>query len=178
MGLFDELGDISEVEQLCREMRKNNMKGLEKFKKEIEAEVQKSCYKDDRRRQLIQGQANAIIKHIESVCDEEYDKLLAQDHKSFRRMWSFVTKNAKEYAIDNCAMVADNVVYGWIDEYVGRDDKAEVEKEKKEAEKSKSNPVSKTTTKSTAKTVTKTTTKTTTTTVEDKWEQVSIFDLI
>ena len=107
------------------------MNGLEKFKKEIEAEVKKSCYKDEKKKKLIQEQADAIIKHIESVCDDEYDGLLNQSHKSFRRMWSFVVKNAKEYAIDNCAMVADNIVYGWIDEYVGLDDKAEVEKEEK-----------------------------------------------
>lgn len=119
------------------------MNGLNKFKTEIKAEVQKSCLKDERKKKLIQGQADAIIKHIESVCDEEYDKLLNQPHKSFRRMWSFVTKNAKEYAIDNCAMVADNVVYGWIDEYVGLDDKKEVEEEEKAKAKATETPTRK-----------------------------------
>ena len=104
------------------------MKGLEKFKTEIKAEVDK--VKDAKKKKLIEDEANEIIKHIESVCDEEYDNLLAQDHKSFVRMWKFVTTKAKDYAINNCAMVKDNLVFGWIDEYVGLDDKAEVEKEK------------------------------------------------
>lgn len=107
------------------------MKGLEKFKTEIKAEVDK--VKDAKKKKLIEDEANEIIKHIESVCDEEYDNLLAQDHKSFVRMWKFVTTKAKDYAINNCAMVKDSLVFGWIDEYVGLDDKAEVEAEQKKS---------------------------------------------
>ena len=106
------------------------MKGLEKFKKEIEAAVQKSCFKDAKRKEMIEAQANEIIKHIEDVCDEEYDNLLTQDQKSFERMWQFVSNKARECAVNNCAIIKDEVVFGWIDEYVGLDDKAEVEKEK------------------------------------------------
>lgn len=167
MGLFDGL----ELEKLCEELTKQDMKGLNKFKKEIEAEVQKISHKDEKKKQLIQNQANEIIKHIESVCDEEYDNLLAQDHKSFRRMWTFVTNHAKEYAIDNCAMVPDSVVYGWIDEYVGLDDKEAVEKEKKAAEKKPA----KTSTFDVKKEIEKAQAKIK---EEKKWEQVSIFDLI
>lgn len=107
------------------------MKGLDKFKTEIKAEVDK--VKDNDKKKLIKAEADEIIKHIESVCDEEYDNLMAQDHKSFVRMWKFVTTKAKDYAINNCAMVKDSLVFGWIDEYVGLDDKAEVEKEKNKA---------------------------------------------
>ena len=46
-------------------------------------------------------------------------------------------KNAKQYAIDNCAMVRSDVVFGWIDEYVGLDDKKEAEEEAKANEKIK-----------------------------------------
>ena len=105
------------------------MKGLDKFKKEIQAEVDK--VKDAKKKKLIQEEANEILKHIKDVCDEEYDALLAQNHKSFSRMWKFVTKKAKDYAVNNCAMVRSDIVFGWIDEYVGLDDKDEVEKEKK-----------------------------------------------
>lgn len=105
------------------------MKGLEKFKKEIQTEVAK--VKDEKKKAMITAEMNEIIKHIESVCDEEYDNLLAQDHKSFERMWRYVTSKAEECAIDNCAIIRGEVVFGWIDEYVGLDDKAEVEKEKK-----------------------------------------------
>ena len=103
------------------------MKGLDKFKTEIKAEVNK--IKDDKKQKLITEQMNHLVEHIESVCDDEYDNLLAQDHKSFVRMWKFVTDNARKYAVNNCAMVSDSVVYGWVDEYVGLDDKKAVESE-------------------------------------------------
>ena len=134
------------------------MSGLEKFKKEIQAEVDK--VKDDKKKKYIKEQANEIIKHITSVCDEEYDELLNQDHKSFRRMWKFVSDRARERAIEGCAMIKDSTVFGWMDEYVGLDDKKEVEEEeKKEAEqkkrmdeiKSKATSSSKTSSKSSTK---------------------------
>lgn len=106
--------------------------GLNKFKKEIQEEVDKVT--EEKKKAYAKAQADIIIKHIESVCDEEYDELLNQEHKSFRRMWTFVKDNAKERAIDGCAFVDDATVFGWIDEYVGLDDKAEVEAEKKQAE--------------------------------------------
>lgn len=109
--------------------KENNMKGLEKFRTEIKTEVDK--VKDEKKKKYAEMQGNAILKHIESVCDDEYDSLLNQAHKSFRRMWKFITEHAKEYAFEGCAMVADSVVYGWIDEYVGLDDKKEVEEEEK-----------------------------------------------
>ena len=132
MNLFEELGDISEVEELCKEIRRNNMNGLNKFKTEIQAEVDKA---DEKKKEYAKAQARAIFTHIQSVCDDEYDNLLNQTHKSFRRMWTFVKDKAKERAIDGCAFVDDATVFGWIDEYVGLDDKAEIEaEEKKEAD--------------------------------------------
>lgn len=131
MNLFEEFGDISEVEELCKEIRRNNMDGLNKFKAEIQAEVDKA---DEKKKEYAKAQARAIFTHIQSVCDDEYDNLLNQTHKSFRRMWTFVKDKAKERAIDGCAFVDDATVFGWIDEYVGLDDKAEVEAEKKQAE--------------------------------------------
>lgn len=169
MNLFEELGDISEVEELCKEIRRNNMNGLNKFKTEIQAEVDKA---DEKKKEYAKAQARAIFTHIQSVCDDEYDNLLNQTHKSFRRMWTFVKDKAKERAIDGCAFVDDATVFGWIDEYVGLDDKAEIEaEEKKEAERKAK--LEKTKAKVTSKTVTKTVTKITT--VEE--DEVSIFDL-
>lgn len=178
MNLFEELGDISEVEELCKEIRRNNMDGLNKFKAEIQVEVDKA---DEKKKEYAKAQARAIFTHIQSVCDEEYSDLLNQSHKSFRRMWTFVKDKAKERAIDGCAFVDDATVFGWIDEYVGLDDKAEVEAEEKtNAERKakaeqKAKSKGKTTTKTT-KTTTKTFTKVTTTTTDDD-DEVSIFDL-
>ena len=110
------------------------MKGLDKFINEINTEVEK--VKDANKKKLIEMQAEQLINHLKDVCDEEYDNLLAQNHKSFVRMWTFVVDNAKEFEVDGLAFVSDSTVFGWMDEYVGLDDKAEVEKEEKEKEES------------------------------------------
>lgn len=147
------------------------MKGLDKFKSQIKAEVDK--VKDAKKKKLIEAEANEIIKHLTKVCDKEYDDLLNQPHKSFERMWRFVTNNAREMAVNNCSMVKDEMVFGWIDEYVGLDDKAEVEKEEQMKVKTKS-------VTETKKTATKTTTnkKTITVVKKEEMEQISIFDLM
>ena len=142
------------------------MKGLDKFKKEIQTELDR--IKDDKKKKFYEAQMEQIINHINEVCDKEYDDLLAQDHKSFRRMWTFVVNNAKEFEVNGCSFVSDPVVYGWVDEYVGLDDKAEVEKEEKEKAKSKEKV------EQVKKSVVTKTTTTTTTTVE----QLSIFDIL
>ena len=167
------------------------MKGLDKFKKEIQAEVDK--VKDANKKKDVQAQANEIIKHITNVCDKEYDDLLNQSHKSFRRMWKFVTEKAKERATQGCAMIKDSTVFGWIDEYVGLDDKKEAEEEaKKEAEQKKRTEEikAKATTKSTEKSSTKSAPKSSTKSNKPKLTvirptkkqstetQLSIFDLM
>ena len=120
----------------------NTMSGLEKFKTEIQAEVDKAS---DEAKQNAQAQANTNIAHLESVCDAEYDGLLNQPHKSFRRMWIFVREKAKERAVDGCAFIDDPTVFGWMDEYVGLDDEEEVEaEEKEEKEKANKKPAKKT----------------------------------
>ena len=134
------------------------MKGLEKFKKEMQTEVDK--VKDAKKKNYAKTQVDKLLEHIEKVCDEKYDDLLTQDHKSFRRMWSFIMDKAKEYAIDNCAFVDDDTVYGWIDEYVKLDDKAQVEAEKKKKEKKTYTPV-----------------KTVETSTKEEEKQESIFDM-
>lgn len=149
------------------------MKGLDKLKAEIKTEVE--LVKDDKKKKYYRQMMDKCIEHIEEVCDDEYDDLLAQKHKSFKRMWAFVMDKAKAMAINGVAFVDDPDVFGWIDEYVGLDDKEEVEEEEKKAkENSKKFDEIKSKALSKTKTVTKTVTKTTTQTME----QVSIFDLM
>lgn len=143
------------------------MKGLDKLKAEIKTEVE--LVKDNKKKKYYKQMMDKCIEHIEEVCDDEYDDLLAQKHKSFKRMWTFVMDKAKEMAINGVAFVDDPDVFGWIDEYVGLDDKKEVEEEEKKAKESskklddvKAKVLSKT------KTVAKTQTE----------EQISIFDLM
>lgn len=94
-------------------------KGLEKFEKAI---AEKNSHEFDK-----------VLEHIRSVCDDEYDAMLAQEHKTWERAWEYVSGKARKQATGNCAMVDDETVYGWFDEYVGLDDKAECEKKAKEA---------------------------------------------
>lgn len=105
-------------------------KGLEKFKAQAEKEINDGNEQSKAYRQQTYG---AMLKHIEEVCDEEYDALLAQEHKTFERMFQFVKDKARAAAVSGCAMIDDPTVYGWCDEYMGTDDKAECEK-KLEAE--------------------------------------------
>ena len=104
-------------------------KGFDKFAKAI---AEKKSVEFDK-----------ILEHVRSVCDDEYDAMLAQEHKTWDRAWEYITEKARkraEDAIKNraqgaqmvCSMVDDPMVYGWFDEYVGLDDKAECEKREKE----------------------------------------------
>ncbi len=95
-------------------------KGLEKFIEQIGKGAKDGKLSEENKK---------VIQHITDVCDDEYDALLAQDHKTWDRCWKFVTDKARKAAVNGCAFIDDPVVYGWIDEYVGLDDKAEVEKE-------------------------------------------------
>lgn len=97
-------------------------KGLEKFIEQIGKGAKDGKLDEGKQR---------IIAHMKSVCDDEYDALLAQEHKSWERCWKFVTERARKLAVNNVAGIGEFDVYGWIDEYVGLDDKAEVEKEMK-----------------------------------------------
>jgi len=80
---------------------------------------------------------NKVLEHVRSVCDDEYDALLAQEHKTWDRAWQYVTDKARKQAHNGCAMIDDETVYGWFDEYVGLDDKAECEKKAKEEQERK-----------------------------------------
>lgn len=142
------------------------MKGLNKFINEINAEVEKVA--DKKKKKLIQMQAEQLINHLNDVCDKEYDDLLIQPHKTFRRMWEFIVNNAREYEVDGVAFVSDPTVFGWMDEYVGLDDKDDVENAEKEKTRLKTYKVPNI---SSSKTKNKQTKK------NDEAEQVSIFDL-
>lgn len=105
------------------------MDGLEKFKTQIKEELDK--LKDENKQKFYKATTDRLVEHIESVCDDEYDGLLAQEHKSFPRLWEYIMTKAKAFEVNGTAFVDDPTVFGWIDEYAGLDDKAEVEKKEK-----------------------------------------------
>ena len=102
------------------------MKGLDKFKAEFKTELDN--LKDKKKKDYYDATVGKIFTHIEEVADEEYDDLMLQDHKSFRNMWSYIMENAQALAVEGCAFVNDDTVYGWVDTYMGLDDKSEVDK--------------------------------------------------
>lgn len=102
-------------------------KGLERFRKEAQEIIGKQ--KDEKSRKYFEHTYGKILKHIEEVCDDEYDALLAQGHKNFERLWKFCNDRARSAAVNGVACIDDDDVYGWIDEYVGTDDKEECEKQ-------------------------------------------------
>lgn len=170
------MDEVYSVEQLCKKWEKEKMDGLNKFKAEIQAEIEKA---DEKKKAYAKTMGEAILKHIESVCDTEYDGLLNQEHKSFRRMWTFVKDKAKDRAINGCACVDDATVFSWIDEYVGLDDKAEVEaEEKKKAEQKAKLEQTKAKVAKGKKTTEKTITVIKKPDTTETEEQVSIFDLM
>lgn len=101
------------------------MKGLDKFKSEFKTELDN--LKDKKKKDYYEATVGQIFKHIEEVADDEYDDLMAQEHKSFRNMWTYVMEKAKELAVNGCAFVDDPTVFGWVDTYMGLDDKSEVD---------------------------------------------------
>ena len=123
------------------------MDGINKIREEIHKELE--ALDNEKKKIFYEHQTNLMIQHMEEVADDEYNASLMQEHKSFRRMWEFVKRKAKELEVDGYAMVDDATVFGWIDEYVKLDDKAEVEAEieaelKKAEKKSKGKAKSKT----------------------------------
>lgn len=110
-------------------------KGLEKFQNEMKAKID-GC-KDEKERNYLAASFRQLFKHMREVCDEEYDNMLAQEHKSFERAWQFIRNRAQKAAVNGVAFVADDDVYAWLDEYVGKDDKEEFEKEKRRKEEAK-----------------------------------------
>lgn len=110
-------------------------KGLDRFTEMINTEVDK--VKDAGKRKYYRGSMDNLISHITDICDDEVDALLAQEHKTFARAWKYIVDKAKKCAINGCACIDDPIVYGWFDEYLGTDDKAQVEAEEKKLKEAK-----------------------------------------
>ena len=77
--------------------------------------------------------ADPVIGYLLSRCGE--DNGLAQDimqeHKTWKKCLQYIFDQACKQAKGNHAAVRDDVVYKWAEDYYRKDDRAEVEKEKK-----------------------------------------------
>lgn len=103
---------------------------------ELTEKVREKLEKDSKSKD---GNAKLIIEYLLKRVEES--EALAQDimleHKSFDRCYEFIVSKAKSQAKNGCAMIKDETVYEWAEDYFHLDDKELVEKENKEKEEKK-----------------------------------------
>lgn len=78
--------------------------------------------------------ADPIIGYLIKRCEEDPGMVedVLQEHKTWKKCFEYVSKEAKKQVSGNCAAVRDSVVYEWAEDYYRKDDKAEEEKKAKE----------------------------------------------
>lgn len=107
------------------------VESIEKAKEKLENELSKAKGN---------GYAEPIIAHLlERIKDSEsLAEDVLQEHKTWTKCFEFIKNQAKRMQKNGCAVVRDDVVFEWAEDYYHKDDKAEEEeKAKKEAEKKK-----------------------------------------
>lgn len=96
-----------------------------KAKQKLEEEVKKAKDKEF---------ADPIIRHLLKRCEE--DPGMAEDilqaYKTWLKCFAHIRGEAKKRADGNCAVVRDDLVYEWAEDYFRMDDKALEEKKEKE----------------------------------------------
>lgn len=100
-------------------------KGYDKFEKEAMEVVGEVAKRNPAKLDYVMKTVDKIMAHVKSVCDEEYDEKLEQKGKSFLKAWKYMYEKAREFAVQNVAIIDDDITYGWFDEYVGMEEKEE-----------------------------------------------------
>lgn len=80
--------------------------------------------------------ADPIIGYLLERCreDEGLAEDVVQEHKTWQKCFDYIYNQAKKQTKGNCAVVRDDVVYEWAEDYFHKDDKEEEKKAKKAAE--------------------------------------------
>ncbi len=94
----------------------------EKLKKELTAAKDKSF-------------ADPVVCYLLERCrkDEGLAEDVVQEHKTWQKCFDYIYSQAKKQTKGNSAVVRDDVVYEWAEDYYHKDDKAEEEKKAKKA---------------------------------------------
>lgn len=146
----------------------NNVKNptLEQTQEEIEAaekanagDIQakaKQKLEDEVKEAKDQQFADPIISHLIKRCEEDpgLAEDIIQEHKNWIKCFSYIRSQAKKQAKGNCAVIRDDLVYEWAEDYFRMDDKAieeKKEKERKEQEEKRKAEAAKKKSKSTSK---------------------------
>lgn len=80
--------------------------------------------------------ADPVITYLLKRCEED-DGLaedVLQNHKTWKKCLGYIYEQARKQKSGNCAVVRDDVVYEWAEDYFHLDDKAIEEKKKREEE--------------------------------------------
>ena len=127
----------------------------EKLEKEMKADKDKTF-------------AEPVIGYLLKRCEEDFGLAqdVVQEHKTWKKCLDYIYGQARKQATENRAVVRNDVVYEWAEDYYHKDDKAEEEKkareaaerkkkqeERKKADKKKPKPVAKKDDKAKEKTV-------------------------
>lgn len=124
----------------------NNVKNptLEQTQEEIEAskkakaeDIQaraKQKLEDEVKQAKDQQFADPIISHLIKRCEEDPGMAedIIQEHKTWIKCFTYIRSQAKKQAKGNCAVIRDDLVYEWAEDYFRLDDKAIEEKKEKE----------------------------------------------
>lgn len=93
-----------------------------------ESEALLKSVKDEQQKTIIKAQLQPVISFIQSNEDIKAKAFL--NWKELGRCYKYMTDNAKKYALNGVACIADDTVYGWIVEYYNLDDQKTVEEER------------------------------------------------
>lgn len=96
----------------------------EKLEKEMKADKDKTF-------------AEPVIGYLLKRCEDDLGLAqdVVQEHKTWKKCLDYIYGQARKQATENRAVVRNDVVYEWAEDYYHKDDKAEEEKKaKKEAE--------------------------------------------
>lgn len=135
------------------EKKKVYTSGAEKIKDEVEAEYKAAKGKEVE--DVMRNQMTPIVQYVSGKCEEDpdYNALVIQDHKTWKRCYQFMMKKAQEMAAKGSTglLVEGNTILKWIDEYYKLDDKKQAEKEAAGSQKRKVNDKKSAKNKNTAK---------------------------
>lgn len=114
------------TDEEIKKAEEENAKPLkQRAKEKLEGELKNAKDKDF---------ADPVIGYLLKRCEED-DGLaedVLQNHKTWKKCFSYICEQARKQKSGNCAAVRDDVVYEWVEDYFHLDDKALEEKKEKE----------------------------------------------
>lgn len=117
---------------ICEEQTKDfkNILEVQEAKKKLENEL-----KDAKDKSF----AEPIIKYLLGRCEEvkSLSEDILQRHKTWEKCLDYIYSLARKQSTGNRAVIRDEVVYEWAEDYYHKDDKAEEAEKAKKAEEAK-----------------------------------------